>query len=265
MAVLYGQNRGLIIQIAKKYQGYAEFDDLMQESYLGLCAAVDRWNRDGGAAFSTYAVYWIRQQLKRYVYNSGTVKLPPSSRELIGKYEKLRSSCLKEWNREPSESEVRHYLDLDEREYTALMDGLSMAKIGSLDSPTAADDDISVGDLLADDTDIEADYMVLAMQEAVRAAVDSLEAQQAFVIRSHWLEDGKVADIGKEMGLPPESVRRLESKGMMELRKPRNARRLRPFLVDELETIAYHHIGSEKFQRTHTSSVEAAVLKLESF
>ena len=40
MLKLWNRNKGFVFKTAKKYSGYAEMDDLMQEGYLGLCEAV---------------------------------------------------------------------------------------------------------------------------------------------------------------------------------------------------------------------------------
>ena len=57
MLQLWQQNTGLIATIAKKYSGYEDFDDLMQEGYIGLCNAVTAYNLEEGARFSTYAAF----------------------------------------------------------------------------------------------------------------------------------------------------------------------------------------------------------------
>ena len=60
MLKLWEQNKGFIAKMARKYSGYAEMDDLMQEGYLALNEAVEHY-ADKGAAFLTYAAFWIRQ------------------------------------------------------------------------------------------------------------------------------------------------------------------------------------------------------------
>lgn len=57
MLQLWEQNRGFIATIAKKFCGYAEMDDLLQQGYLGLCQAVDAYDPDVGAPFVDYAAY----------------------------------------------------------------------------------------------------------------------------------------------------------------------------------------------------------------
>lgn len=52
-------------------------EDLKQHEYIGLCNAVDGYNLEEGVAFPTYAGFWIRQSIQRYIDEYGSVvRLP---------------------------------------------------------------------------------------------------------------------------------------------------------------------------------------------
>lgn len=70
MEQLYEQNRGAFAGMAARYRGMAEFEDLMQEGYFGLCRAVESFEEERGTAFFTYALYWVRQAMQRLAANS---------------------------------------------------------------------------------------------------------------------------------------------------------------------------------------------------
>lgn len=76
MLQLWQQNKGFVASIAKKYRGYAEMEDLMQEGYIGLNDAVAHYKEGKGALFTSYAAFWIRSRIRRYVEQSGTIRLP---------------------------------------------------------------------------------------------------------------------------------------------------------------------------------------------
>lgn len=63
MLLLWNQTRKFVVMLARKYKGYAEHDDLMQEGYLGLYAAATHYSPDLGATFIHYASFWIRQAM----------------------------------------------------------------------------------------------------------------------------------------------------------------------------------------------------------
>jgi RNA polymerase primary sigma factor len=71
-------NLKLVFSIAKKYLYCGQpLDDLLQEGNIGLIKAVDRYDWRRGFKLSTYATWWIRQQVGRYVANKcKTIRLP---------------------------------------------------------------------------------------------------------------------------------------------------------------------------------------------
>ena len=73
------KNKGLVISIAKRYQGKGlDFDDLVQEGYIGLIKAEKGYKPDKGTKFSTYATYWIKQSIIRAIENTGSLVRVPS-------------------------------------------------------------------------------------------------------------------------------------------------------------------------------------------
>lgn len=87
MLKLWQQTEGFIAKLAMKYQERAEFEDLKQEGYIGLCEAVRQYAPDRGVPFLNYAAFWIRQAMRRYVDNCcGAIRIPAHVREWAGKY-----------------------------------------------------------------------------------------------------------------------------------------------------------------------------------
>lgn len=67
-------HEGLVKSQAKLYlRPGIEMDDLVQEGYMGLCRAAQKYDPSRGAKFSTYAVRWIRSFAWRYVRNKTQV------------------------------------------------------------------------------------------------------------------------------------------------------------------------------------------------
>ena len=119
MLILYEQNHGFIHKMALKYSGYAEIEDLKQEAYIGLCAAVEHYDEDKGVAFISYAGFWIKQTMQRYIDNcGGVVRLPVHAREWIAKYKKILREYRQYYGSEPSERELCHLLGVDRENST---------------------------------------------------------------------------------------------------------------------------------------------------
>lgn len=74
------EHRGLIVNIANRYidecHGQIDLDDLIQEGFIGLMIAVDKFDPNKEIKFSTFAWQWIRQRIHRYVQdNRGPVRI----------------------------------------------------------------------------------------------------------------------------------------------------------------------------------------------
>lgn len=77
MQLLYESNLPLIKKFIKPYAAYEPMEDLVQESYFGLWEAVQHYETSANVRFMTYAEYWIRQSVQRYLEKCGSVVLQP--------------------------------------------------------------------------------------------------------------------------------------------------------------------------------------------
>lgn len=262
-AQLYEQNRGFIAMIASKYRGYAEFDDLMQEGYLGLSAAVDHWEQSEGVPFISYAAFWIRQGMRRYIEHNSPVSI--GMYQKISQYKKFHSWFEQNYGREPAEAESCRFLGVSSKVFHSILDGGNKANIASLDKPIGEEGDCTAGELITARHDVEGDALDRVQQEQLKAViwplVDALPEKQAAVIRLRYQEGLTLKEAGKRTGTTIEGARQCQVNGLRELRKPSKAKKLRPFIQDYIDTHAYGgSLGS--FQRTWTSSTEYAALGL---
>lgn len=267
MALLWQQNKGFLAKIAMKYQmGNAEFDDLMQEGYLGLCQAVDGYDPEAGASFIHYAAYWIRRAMLIYIRSNGTIRIPVNLHAQISRYEQLRTAFLSELGREPDNREIGWYLGISDKSAAGLKKAARMRQIASLDSPIRdTDGELNVGDTVPDLTDLEGTVLDTVQQEQLSATlwgmVDELPGQCPEVISRYYREGETLKEIGNTMGVGPERVRQVRQQALRELRRSDRTRKLRPFMQDYIDTHAYYGSVSD-FNRTWTSSTERTALGL---
>lgn len=272
MEALYLQVKGFIHTIAWEYRGAGELEDLEQEGYLALYPAIDGYDPERGVKFLTYAENWIRQRIRRYVQDKGgCLRLPVYRQDSVRKYQRFKSDFMMSRGREPSDVEIRYYLELTQEQVEEIRGDIQKSRLGSLDSPVAGLDggeDITVGDLVAAPGSVEDDVLEERQREELKRelwdCVDSLPDRQGEVLRMRYQKDMSLSMIGREYGTTPEAVRQIHAKALRELRKPRNSKRLRPFLPgeDNIYSAALTGNGVSRFNQTWTSSTERVALEL---
>ena len=270
MEQLYSQVRRFIHTVAWKYRDSGELEDLEQEGYLALYPAIDGYDPAQGVRFLTYAEYHIRQRMRRYLQMNGScLRLPVHCLDKVQKYKRFCSSFQQEYGREPSGREAAAFMGLTREQVEDIRENACMARLGSLDSPVKGIDggeDTTIGDMVASAEDMEGDVVERMQQEQLKAelwdCVDSLPGQQPAVIRMRFQENMTMEAIGQEYGTSGEAVRQMQAKALRELRKPRYAKRLRPFLpdADRIYSMALVGNGAGKFNLTWTSSTERVAL-----
>ena len=129
-------NLRLAISIAKKYaKRGCDFEDLIQESNIGLMKAVDRFDWRRGFKFSTYACWWIRQAVSRHVsMHRNTVRIPSHTASIAWKIQKLNVEYEEEFGQLPTVSELADLLGVSDAMIQASLESINLTKMMSLDT-----------------------------------------------------------------------------------------------------------------------------------
>ena len=266
MQQLWQQNQGFIFKIAIQYQSLSELDDLIQESYFGLCKAVDHYNSDVDASFIHYTSFWIRQQLIRYIKKNKTVRIPEYTHGKIREYKKAVQQGQPRYHREPTDAEISDYIGIDGKTLEEIKRSALMGKIGSLDVPVGEESDGTLYDLIPSGMDDKEDVLNKVaneeMAEVLWGMVKELPGQQSEVLKMRFKENMKLREIGAVYGFSIDWARQIENKGLRTLRNPKRSRILREFLDDErIYNSALHGNGVSSFSSSWTSSTERIALK----
>lgn len=230
-------NLRLALSIAKKHLWSGiPFDDLVQEANIGLMKAVERFDWRRGFRFSTYATWWIRQQVSRSIADTGrVVRAPVHIKETARKVLRERDATEARVGRPESEVE------------TARRVGMSLAKTHML---------LSMFDDVESLDEIDADTGLSRVDSIVDAnAVDPAEVAEIASLRATLL--GLLADldersreiillrfglsgddamtleeVGQYFGVTRERIRQIESKAMRKLSSWSRLGILWPFMGD---------------------------------
>lgn len=227
-------NMRLVISIAKKYRGQGvDFADLIQSGYVGLMTAVDKYDPEQGYKFSTYATWWIRQAVTRAIADtSRTIRVPVHAHDRAGRAARTRSR-LQARNGTAGIDDIAADMDMDASMVRDAISRAHNADALSLDAPVhgEADDYVTLADVLSGDDDPERDGDNAVLAAQVDAALDTLTAREARVIRLRFGLDDRgthtLEEVGQMFGLTRERIRQIEARALAKLRHPRRSRVLR--------------------------------------
>lgn len=107
-------NLRLVISVAKKSSGSGlPLIDLISEGNLGLLKAIEKFDCNKGHRFSTYAVWWIRQAIKKSIINMGRdIRIPSYKHEQLAKVNKLINEYTTEHGENPPVEYIAKKLNL---------------------------------------------------------------------------------------------------------------------------------------------------------
>lgn len=235
---LIKSNLRLIISIARKYSPKGMFlADLIQEGNIGLLKAIEKFDYRKGFKFSTYATWWIRQAITRYLAeNTRTIRIPLHIIETIYKISKsVLNKFYQEYGRDPTIDELSKETGLPVEKLNYIFKVIKQPI--SLELQVGDEEDTTLGDFIEDQKAVKPDEVTFntALAEKIRELLKTLSPREEKIIRLRFgigeKQSYTLEEVGNKFGVTKERIRQIENIALRKLKHPNRIKLLKNFLI----------------------------------
>jgi len=217
-------NLRLVVKIARPYATPPDvsFMDIVQEGNIGLMHAAGKYDYEKNVRFCTYASWWIRQFIIRYLTNKRRiVRLPHRKEEMLRKIQHTYHTLSQTLMHQPRTEDISDELGIPVKDIDFIVNMSSGPLPLELDNSN--EDGAAVMEIHEDYTySPERALFRQYYRDGARRFLDRLKKRERQVLTYRYqLEDGEphtLKGIGDKMDISPETVRQIEMKALAKIR-----------------------------------------------
>jgi RNA polymerase primary sigma factor len=227
---LIDANHRLVFSVVNKYRySGVPLEDLVQEGFLGLIQAADKFDFRRNCRFSTVATIWIRAHVLQAIQNlRPLVHVPQRVANAAKRLWRANEELTHELHRKPTSDELAQKLNVE----TDRVDELSRITQDwlSLDEPIGDDGDTVMVEMLADGEQVAppAEAVRACLRDQLKTAMQRLTEREQQVLRLRFgLDDGQertLDEIGRHFELTRQRIKEIETAALSKLRNGGNVR-----------------------------------------
>lgn len=218
---LVRQHERMVRYLAGRFGSGAgtSLDDLVQVGYIGLIAAIDRFDPDKGVSFVTFAVPTILGEIKRYFRDqTWGLKAPRRLRELGLSLRRLREQLEQAQGRPPTVTEMAQAAGVTEERLLQAMDLDRIYQPASLDAHLQDENSDEKSSFWEAIGRPDPGLAAIEERETVRHALERLDGRQRKIIYFRFFEEASQAEVARRLGISQMHVSRLERQALKRLK-----------------------------------------------
>ncbi len=216
-------NLGLVVSVARRYWNRGVgFLDLIQEGNIGLMRAAQKFDHRREVKFSTYATWWIKHAMIGAIIDHGrTIRVPSHMVTANSRLVRAKGLLSHRLGREPSLEELAAHTQMSLEQ---IQKSLNVVETISLEAPIGSDDNMSVADLIADESTsspLEA-AMDSDLREAIHNLLNTLSPREQQIVRTRFGmgsdADRPAQTPAKQPGASRGRIRQVRTRALRKLR-----------------------------------------------
>jgi len=219
---LVNSNLRLVVKIAGMFNvPEIHIMDIIQEGNIGLLQAAGKYDYRKNVRFCTYASWWIRQFISRYIANKRRiVRLPQRKEETLRKIQRAYNILCQTLMHQPNNSDIAKELGIPVRDVDSFV---NMAADSIPFDQNVCDDEVRTMDIHEDYTySPERNLMKQASQDGTMRILNRLKDNEKRILSYRYQLNGceryTLREIGDKLDLSPETVRQIEMRALRKIR-----------------------------------------------